>query len=545
MRALLLLAVLAFPVAAQPPVWAPLVGSIVAEPVIASSSKSKPVPMISVDMRLPPPDDGLQSLMTHSPVAPPPKKLPVDLGLRPVPTTIQPVNAVVTPVAGLAVDIRASDRILQGQPVQCSISARSGSTSVSAARIELPIPAGSQIIRCEPQAQRTATGLVWELGDLAAGMERVLRAEFIPVGADELNLRPMVSYAATASARTKVEQPPMGLMVSAPDTATVGDQVTLKIQIRNNTPSTLRNVFINCVLPDGLVHTQGQRIVAELPGDLSPAQERTAELVLRAGHPGNKTISIEARADGGVIAQTRTVIDTKSPVVSIQVQTTRRVRIGEEFSIRLLVANPGRTSTPSLSAFLPLPEGVEFVSVGEGGMMHPSGNCLYWPLGELPSEGHRVVTATLRGRSGGDWAITGVANGEGIREVRNTSAVLVEQTPQLAMELTRLEDDLKPGAETIYSVRVYNPGPGDTRNIQSYIDFPEHLLPVQGEGPTRWQITGQRIIFEPLANVPTRMDATFAVRVRATREGTGNVKASVLATGLPSSMTRELPSRAK
>ncbi|MGL4549806.1 MAG: hypothetical protein ACRC33_01355, partial [Gemmataceae bacterium] len=177
--------------------------------------------------------------------------------------------------------------------------------------------------------------------------------------------------------------------------------------------------------------------------------------------------------------------------------------------------------------------------------MHPAGGCLYWPVGPLASEGHQAVTATLRGRTGGDWGLTGVVTGEGLREVRHTLAVLVEQTPNLTMDLTRAEDPLPPGGETTYCVRVYNPGPGEARNVQPYFDLPEHLLPVQGDGPTRWQISGQRVVFEPLANMSVRMDATFSVRVRAVRPGEGSFRASVSATGLPWAMTREVSARVR
>jgi len=202
--------------------------------------------------------------------------------------------------------------------------------------------------------------------------------------------------------------------------------VTLRIHIKNNTPSTLRNVGITCVLPEGLVHAQGQRIVAELPGDLPPGQERTQELVVRSATAGVKAVTLDARADGGLTAQARAMVEVRAPAVSLQVQGPRRAGVGEEFSVRLLVANPGRSPSPALTVFLALPEGVEFVSAGEGGAMHPAGGCVYWPVGALAAEGHQAVTATLRGRTAGDWALTGVASGEAIREVRHTSPVLVE-----------------------------------------------------------------------------------------------------------------------
>jgi uncharacterized repeat protein (TIGR01451 family) len=426
MRAILLLAAAALPALGQSPsAWAPVGVPVKAEPVIASSSKKTTLALPS-DSRLPPPDDALPRLVTPPAT---PRRLPG--GPLSGPSPIQPVSIIVPPPAvGLVVDVRAAERVPQGQPVPCTITVRNGGVPVADASIRLPLPEGARLISADPPAQRGPTYLLWDLGNLPAGAEQTLRAEVLPSGGGELSLRPIASYATAVAARTVIELPPVGVTITAPEAVTVGDGVTLKVLIKNNTPSTLRNVGITCVLPDGLVHAQGQRIVADLPGDLPPGRERTEELVVRAATAGAKAVALDARADGGLTAQARAVVEVRGPAVSLQAQGQRRARVGEEFSVRLLVANPGRSPVPPLGLFLALPEGVEFVSAGEGGAMHPAGGCVYWPVAALAAEGHQAVTVTLRGRTGGDWGLTAVASGEGVREVRHTLAVLVEQVPR-------------------------------------------------------------------------------------------------------------------
>jgi hypothetical protein len=81
--------------------------------------------------------------------------------------------------------------------------------------------------------------------------------------------------------------------------------------------------------------------------------------------------------------------------------------------------------------------------------------------------------------------------------------------------------------------------------VQPYIDLPPELLAVQAEGPARWRITGQRVLFDPLQRLPARMDASFQVRVRAVRSGVGVVRGALNAHGLPGLLQRELSARVK
>jgi hypothetical protein len=367
----------------------------------------------------------------------------------------------------------------------------------------------------------------------------------LPTQGTELQLQPAARFSLAQLARTEIVLPPIGLRVEAPESATLGEALTVRLHLQNNTPNTLRRVRLSCKLPEGLLHAQGSSLAAELSSDLPPGQSRTEELALRAQAGGSQMLHLQIQADGDLRAEQRTTIAVKAPVVTLQVQAPRRIRAGEELTVRLLVANPARQATPPLRIFLPLPEGVQFVAADEKGQMHPAGACLYWTLEPIAGEGYRAVSATLRGQTGGDWALTGIVQGPGIREVRGTQAVLIEEAPKLTVELTRLEDNLSLDGETLYTLRVYNPGPLVAHQVQPYIDLPPELLAVQADGPARWRITGQRVLFDPLQRLPARMDASFQVRVRAVRSGVGVVRGALTAHGLPGLLQRELSARVK
>jgi hypothetical protein len=182
-------------------------------------------------------------------------------------------------------------------------------------------------------------------------------------------------------------------------------------------------------------------------------------------------------------------------------------------------------------ALLGLPAGVEFVSASPGGVAHAGGTMASWSLPALQPQGDIRASIRLRGAKGGDWALAASANAGTSRPARHTCAVLVEYLPKLTVEVTRLDESVRVGGETSVEVRLYNPGPGAVEQTQAILQLPEHLLPVQAEGPTRWRIDGQRVTFEA-ADLPARMDTTYRVRVRGVAAGPARLQSIVRAAGL-------------
>ena len=449
------------------------------------------------------------------------------------------------PRTGLDLRVQLPPRVLQGQPVPCEIILQAGEQALAGVRVEAALPSGCRVLSSEPASEAVPGVLRWEVGPMPAHSTRTLRAQLLPTQGTELLLQPQARYSLAQGARTQIVLPPIGLRIEAPPAVPLGEVVRLRLQVQNNTPHPLRRLRLSCALPEGLLHAQGQHLTAELSNDLPPGHSRTEELALRAQTCGSQTLQVQIQADGGLQTQQHLTIDVQAPQLTLQVQSPRSVRSGEEFTVRLLVANPGRQKTPPMRVFLALPDGVQFVAAGEKGQMHPAGACLYWTLEPLAPESYQAVSASLRGQRNGEWALTGIVQGPGLSEVRSTQAVRIEEAPKLTLELSRLEENLALDGETFYTLRIYNPGPLLAQNVQAVLDLPPELLPVQAEGPVRWRITGQRVIFEPIQRLASRRDVILQVRVRAVRSGVGVVRAAMTAHGLPEVLQRELAARVK
>ena len=538
---------LAGPCSAQGPAsaWG---GAATAAPGAAVIASSRPA--VPPESRLAPPDDGLRLLVPArlaSPVAKP-------VTIRLVPTGLVPASYAAPPlpppvVAGgsaLQLDVRGPARVLLGQPLCCKVRVRNaGKDALGQVRIVLPLPAGSQLVRAVPAAERGDEGLAWQLGNMLPGAEAILRVDLSPPDAPELRLCPVASFSAAAGLRTAIVRPPLVLAAHGPQKAIVGDKAAFVIRVTNNTPDTLRRVYLSCRLPAGLSHVQGQFIEAELPGELAPGQTREERLEARCDAPGEAKIHFAARADGGLTVSGGASLAVAEPALVLEVSGPRSGSVGQEMAYRLAVRNPGLGKVAASSLALTLPEGVELAKASEGGQFNSATQQVVWSLPALASQGRALATITVRGRKPGEWALSGLVTADGARAARHGCAVRVEQEPMLTMDLARMDDPLRVGEETTYEVRVYNQGPGSTAQVQVRFEVPANLLPVQGDGPSLGRIKGQTVAFDPVEKMPPKVDAMYKLRVRAVAPGSGRFRATTTAVGLPAPMAREITANVK
>jgi uncharacterized repeat protein (TIGR01451 family) len=539
--------------------------------VIASSQPRQQPAVLPAEARLPLPDDGLRlpaqpaaPTATARPLLPPPVP---DPGVRQavhVPdhraAPGRPQDGVVPATAPTAPDPEPRDSganvlsvrvvgpavIQQGETLRCQIVVRNnGAVVLAGVRVELPLPAGMRVLATEPPASQVGDRPGWNLGNLPAGSEQRLRIDLHPAGTEEIDLRPVAGFTAAVGMRTGIVVPAFGLQAAAPGLATPGEKVVFRLQLSNRTAQPIRRVALHCELGDGLSHPQGQTLEADLPGELGPGQVRSLELEAQASKAGPVTATFEARAEGGLTAKARADVRVSEPALTLALHGPRQANTGQPLDFRLEVANPGRSPTGVLRLLQVLPDGLEFVSASPGGLYNPSTQTITWAMDGLSPGDRRDVAFRVRPRRMGDWALHASAGVEGAREVRATHAVGVGATPVLAVELAAHDDPIAAGQTTTYEVRVYNQGPVPADNVRLRLAVPDNLLAFQADGPTRWSLSGQNVLFEPIARMPTRTDTVYRIRVRGASAGSGRVRVELTGDGLGQAITQELTSHVR
>lgn len=552
-----------------------------AVPAVIASSRNTP-PLLPRDAHLPPPDDGLKPVVPPPPPpdllppvpppAPPPVPPPAPMPAPVPPIPVQPVTHL-TPAEGAAADNAGAVKVVsaammrdplppagQGSALQLETSGPStaapgeeltfhlvarnvGAQVLAGVRVELPLPASVRLASSEPTCERQDDRLIWRLGNLDGGAERRFRLVLTTAQAGELQLRPVALFAPALGLRCNVVRPPFAVTVNGPESVGIGDKVTIQIVISNNSPEPISKIVLRCELGDGLTHPQGTLIEAELPEDLAPGQERPIQLEAQASKLGRCPVVLTATADRGRTARAATAVVVKESVLAVRQEGPRQASLGQEVTLRLEVANPGREGA-AVRATAWLPDGFEFVSASDGGGYTPPARAIAWAL-TAPASGNLTVSYKVRARQPGDWALHAAARGEGINEGRTVSAVHVEAVTTLAVELIAHDDPLAYGTEGTYDVRVYNAGATAAQAVALTVDLPDHLLLSHAEGPTRWRAEGQRVRFEPLAGMRPRVDAIYRLRVRGIRGGEGRFRAEVRAAGVTAPVQQELTSHVR
>ena len=144
----------------------------------------------------------------------------------------------------------------------------------------------------------------------------------------------------------------------------------------------------------------------------------------------------------------------------------------------------------------------------------------------------QAVTFAGQGRKPGDWAMQVSAGTAGVADTRATHAVRIDSAPVASLSLKALDDRLPINGETVCEVRLFNQGPNDMRDARLVVRLPEGLDLVTAEGPTRWQLRGRQVAFEPMAELRPRVDAIYRVRVRAVAGTDLPIQAELNAAGM-------------
>src|SRR5690606_36266106 len=91
--------------------------------------------------------------------------------------------------------------------------------------------------------------------------------------------------------------------------------------------------------------------------------------------------------------------------------------------------------------------------------------------------------------------------------------------------LSDLKDPIEVGGETSYEIRVTNQGTKASSNVHLAAIMPTGMKPIAAEGPVRYKIEGQRVVFEPLRQLAPKAETVFTIKVQAT--GVGDQRVAV------------------
>lgn len=404
------------------------------------------------------------------------------------------------------------------------------------------IPRGTQFAGAEPQPTTTASDLlVWELGRVPAGEDRVIRMNIIPEVEGEVGSTASLLFASQASARALATQPKLELVVEASSDVLIGNRQNLTLVIRNSGSGIARNVKLTVDVPENLSHSSGASIEAMLP-DLHPNESRRIDnLVFSAIQPGLADCMVRVLTDDGVQAEERVPIDVRSPKLVAQIQGPKERYLQREATYTVAVANTGTATATQLEFAVHLPAGLAYVGCDKPQATYDRArHVVYLKLAELPASAKAPFQINLLPVELGSQSISVKTTGDlGIVADASTQ-VTVNGRAELEFTIGQDNGQIEVGATTTYEVRILNKGDKPDRNVALSIELPQgsSVVDVSPKGAVQ---NGNVIQFQPIEEMPIRDSRTYRFVVQHTQSGTQVVRSRLISENLTRGVLKEVP----
>jgi len=434
----------------------------------------------------------------------------------------------------------APDEIQVGKPAIFEIVLRNtGSVTAHGVEVRDEVPKGTQLISTTPQASRTEGGeLIWELGTLKPGDETTLEVQLLPVSEGEIGSVASVRFSSDASVKTHATRPELAVSVTAPPQVLIGQRLMLRIKVSNPGTGVATGVVLEERVPEGLAHEAGAEIEYEI-GNLNPNESRELELELTAVKPGSMMNMLVVRGEGNLIAEDRRELEIVAPALEVALSGAKRRFLDRPATYTVSVSNPGTAPAKGVELVTYLPKGLEFISANNSGQYDPQTGAVYWLLEELPPQQTGSVTLTTLATEAGEQVlrIEGTAQ-QGV-SVKQEQPIVIEGVAAILFQLADVNDPIEVGSETTYEIHVINQGSKAASNVQIAAELPGELMFQTAEGPTRFRLEGQRVVFESLPSLAPKADTTYRVKVQGQAPGDLRLRVLLLTDEMRTPVTKE------
>ncbi|MCA9185721.1 MAG: hypothetical protein R3E01_11765 [Pirellulaceae bacterium] len=400
------------------------------------------------------------------------------------------------------------------------------------------VPQGTRLVNTVPPANMSADGeLLWELGTVKPGAEVTAQLNLMPLTEGEVGSIATVSFQASASARTRVTRPVLSLEHTTAQQVLIGNDVIFSIKLTNTGTGVAEHVKLEENVPEGLRHSAGNELEYEI-GNLQPGETRHLELTLKADKPGMVDNLLLASADANVSVEDRCQLQVVAPQLQVGIDGPHRRYLERQATYELMVANQGTAAAQDVELVAHLPRGLKFVSTTNAGYYDQQKHAVLWSLAELPAEKMGTVQLVTTPTEVGEHKI----RFEGKARMNLSDAVehpvTVEGLAALLFTVTDT-DPIEVGGKSTYEIKIVNQGTKTATNVQVLGQVPAGMKAVNGDGPTRVTIDGNRVYFEPLARLAPQSDTTYRIHVEGLEAGDQRFRVLVKSDELSEPVTKE------
>ena len=455
-----------------------------------------------------------------------------------------PVSASKGQSTNVSIELIGPPNASSGVPADYELVVRNqGSQAIENVRVEAELPEGTEFISATPTAQIESGTAAWVLERLEPGRDRLIKMQLRPVDEGTFECHALVTCTALCASRTTVTKPLLTVTMSEPPDTPIGQLMPMTLTVSNPGSGPATNVMVRDTVPDGLAHPAGQEIEYEI-GTLAAGESRVVQLDLTARAAGSMTNRVEVTGDGGLRATAEAAVRILEPKLALKKTGPKRRYLERPATYSLVVSNPGTTTASNIAVVDEVPEGLILVEASDAGQLSRDKRSVHWAIDRLDAGDSRTLNVTLRPVVPGDFCTQAVATADGELRAAAEACTTVEGISSLFLEVADVADPIEKGAETTYEIRVVNRGSQAATNVVVRALCSSGLKPLKADGPMRYSVRGQEIIFEPLPRLAGRgADAAYHIQVRGEQAGDLRLRATLQADQLDAPLSKEESTR--
>lgn len=439
----------------------------------------------------------------------------------------------------VTIEWKQQSAINVGQECFCDLSVKnSGQVDAQGVEVQAVFPQIVRLLDASPKPTQSESFLGWNFPQLKAGEEKIIRVKLVPLQKGNINAQANVRFTGSATSSFRVSEPLIAVTIDGPDQVMVGDSTPHTITIKNPGDGIASNVKIEAVIPEGLEHARGKRLLMEI-GSLNPGETRNIRLAMIAVGGGDHKIQVQARADAGLLQNSVAAVTVIAPSLNASVTGPGLRFLGRQGRFTVKVANDGAAATSNVQMMHRIPDGFEFVSANRGVQYDKATRLLTWFVGRLEKGESSDLELTLLAKKMGEHKLLVRATSEhgSLSDAEFTTRV--EGTSSLALEVIDLDDPVELGTEAIYEVRVKNEGSAPSKDVNLLCELSQGVQFVSAEGPTQHLAENEKVLFRTLPELGAGKTAIYRVRVSSTAAGNARFRARLASASVSEPLTAD------
>lgn len=236
----------------------------------------------------------------------------------------------------------------------------------------------------------------WGLGAIAAGETRSLKVKLVSGS----NARPTefrsgfdatFSSSSSDTRSVKVLKAELGLHIAAPDTALLGQPITVTVKIKNPGSGVVGKITVQALLPDSLKHPKAQNLTTDVAALAGGASE-SMPLELTANLVGESMGKIRVEAEGCEAVEQEFRVNVIEAKLAVTLSGPKAIYQNWPATFEAVIENQGAYPVKGASLEVKLPTGLTDLRASDKPVHNAGRNLIVWTLDTLqPGEKKTVI----------------------------------------------------------------------------------------------------------------------------------------------------------